>query len=66
MKQSVPFEDGQPVFHVQPNSTQKGKKLRVKNLPLTEWYLRAIATFKPERLNGKNIVQMFPDERSAA
>lgn len=67
MKQPVPFNGGQAVFHVHTNPSQKRKKkLRAKNLPLTEWYWIAIATFKPERMNGMNIVQMFPDERGAA
>ena len=66
MGQPLPFDAGRPVFHVHTNSTTRRKKLRVKSVRLTEWYLEAVIKYKPERMDGRNIVRMFPDERSAA
>lgn len=66
MGEPVLFEEGQPVFHVHTNSTKRRKLLRVKNVRLTKRYLDAIAEYKPERMNGENIVRMFPDERRTA
>jgi len=67
MCMSLPFDEGQPVFHVRTSSSKPPKRMEVNaRSNLNEGHVNALATYLLARATrSKRVIQM-PDEKRKA
>lgn len=67
MCMSLPFDEGQPVFHVRTSSSKPPKRMEVMaRSDLNEGHLNALAKYLLDRANRRKRVIQMPDEKRKA
>jgi len=67
MCMSLPFDEGQPVFHVRTSSSKPPKRMEVTaRSDLNEGHLNALAKYLLDRANRRKRVIQMPDEKRKA
>lgn len=67
MCMSLPFDEGQPVFHVWTSSSKPPKRMEVTaRSELGEGHLKALANYLLDRAKRRKRVIQMPDEKRKA